>query len=553
MDSHLTTEFPILGEEFSRHSTTNVQNVSQATTSTALGSTVQFYDNDPVVGEYTYMYACATILSVCSLLSTIGNITVIVVVYRKPSLHTVTHLLIVNLATADLLSSVLCIPFDVAANYNGGAWLPGVVSCKVVRFLYSTFVSASIVTLSAIAIDRYYSVVYPLERKITLFKGKVMTIYIWVHAVVICMPNLFVFDVARMPGTDTDVCADVWGSQTQRGIYLVVYTTFTIFIPLVITCFAYCFVWRAFRFSQRRVNVIQILKRPRTATSTPYASKTEIKLLKMLFVMVSVFLLCWGPHVVVIFYLTFAPSIPIKQYAILTVAWVTRLNAVINPVIYAYLNKHFRQGFYDLLRTCPCKCAKTINFRVDVSAPPTDIRGYHRRDGARRSITSANRDDDQESRNIFIVSNFMETARPRESDVRKRRKESGAIQRRVTTSEVQVHTTEKQIDALESSRRRIPTARKTSLGLKGDIFITDTGKEPAKGGTLELKGNWTKGYGPRKRLLPPLGATPETLVETKKHKRKKKKKQVANETQSKSKTKENSNSGETTVTDSINS
>ncbi|XP_078000660.1 putative G-protein coupled receptor 176 [Glandiceps talaboti] len=513
--------------------TSNASNTSVSFTPEPV-ETEGFYNNVVLMKEYIYFYGSAVILCVCTILSVLGNVTVITVVYRKVSLQTVTHLLIVNLAFADLLSSLLCVPFDIAANFNQGSWLPGAVSCKVVRFLYSIFVSASIVTLSAIAIDRYYSVVYPLEKRMTLFKTKLMISYIWIHAVVICLPNLFVYEVTKIPKTDTLICIDIWKSRLQRRIYLILYATLTLFIPLTITCLAYCFVWRAFRLSQRRVNVIKSLKRPKTAMHMPYASKTEMKLLKMLFVMVSVFLLCWGPNVVVVFYLTFLPSVPITQYAILTVQWVTRLNAVLNPIIYGYLNKYFRQGFNDLLRTCPFTCVKALTLVVDISAPPTENKGLspRARDGTRqRDSVIRTGQGEYSPQNIFVVSKTYSERKPDDD----RRKKSSVLKpscRRITTSEVEVHTVEIPMKNITNNNLkknksvRLMTRKKATF--ESPIVSssgTESTTEAPHGKSLELPASWTKGYGHRKRLLPPLGMTPENLVEAvKKNKRKKKRK-----------------------------
>ncbi|XP_077865746.1 uncharacterized protein LOC100373023 [Saccoglossus kowalevskii] len=361
------------------------------------GNVFGYYENIIIATSRDYFQLCACILFLCTFLSTIGNVIVIAVVYRKPSLQTITHLLIVNLAMADLLSSFLCVPFDTVSNFHRGSWVVGVVSCKVIRFLYFTFVSVSIITLSAIAIDRYYSVVYPLEKKITSLKGKLMIVFIWVHSVLICLPCLFVYDVVKIPGTERSVCVDVWNARFQQKIYLGLWISFTVFIPLAITCLAYCFVWRAFRLSQRRV---------------------------------------------------FTTS-------------------------------------------------KTIHFRVDMSTvSPTDHRvvtlHLQRRDNAPPIPDNGD---------IFVVS--------------KNGIENKNINGLKKISVAEVHR--------EDVRTNVPCS--SSPGIP-----PPAGNEEASSGTnqdsLELKSNWMKGYGTRKRLLPPLGSTPETLVETNKKKRKGKKKRM---------------------------
>ncbi len=147
-------------------------------------------------------------------------------------------------------------------------------------------------------------------------------------------------------------CISSWSSTMAGQTYLVCYTTFTIFGPLVLTSVCYCMVWRAFRISQRRVNIMNTLKRPKTASYLPYASKTEIRLLKMLFFMVFCFIVLWTPYVVRWFLQCFKPDLILSEYFILTSQWFCRIQPVLDPVIYGYLNKQFRKSLCDMLRVC---------------------------------------------------------------------------------------------------------------------------------------------------------------------------------------------------------
>ncbi len=161
------------------------------------------------------------------------------------------------------------------------------------------------------------------------------------------------------------MCDEAWSSDTQAQVYLVCYTTLTMFAPLILTSTSYCFVWRAFRVSQRRVNVMNTLKRPKTASYLPYASKTEIRLLKMLFFMVFCFVVLWSPLVVHWFLKYFKTDLVLSEYLILTNEWFCRIEPVLDPIIYGYLNKQFRKSLRDMLRVCSqCSAYYSTNTHI---------------------------------------------------------------------------------------------------------------------------------------------------------------------------------------------
>ena len=70
---------------------------------------------------YTLAYAAVFFLAV------IGNILVICVVFSNRSMHNVTNYFIVNLAVADLLVGLLCLPITLVANLISGKRRPTVL------------------------------------------------------------------------------------------------------------------------------------------------------------------------------------------------------------------------------------------------------------------------------------------------------------------------------------------------------------------------------------------------------------------------------------------
>ena len=96
-----------------------------------LGYGVNFNSNDvnesgeevfyPLLKQPTHMVLVYSLAySLVSMAALVGNIMVMAVVVSKPSMHCVTHYFLFNLAVADLLVALFCVPVNLIANlYNG--------------------------------------------------------------------------------------------------------------------------------------------------------------------------------------------------------------------------------------------------------------------------------------------------------------------------------------------------------------------------------------------------------------------------------------------------
>jgi len=79
----------------------------------------------------------------------VGNSLVVIVVKCNPQMCSTTNLLIINLAIADLLFIIFCVPFT-AWDYAFPFWPFGNIWCKVVQYLIVVCAYASIYTVSKI-------------------------------------------------------------------------------------------------------------------------------------------------------------------------------------------------------------------------------------------------------------------------------------------------------------------------------------------------------------------------------------------------------------------
>lgn len=83
----------------------------------------------------------------------LGNLVVVVTLYRKSYLLTLSNKFVFSLTLSNFLLSVLVLPFVVTSAVRR-EWIFGVVWCHFSALLYLLISSASMLTLGVIAIDR---------------------------------------------------------------------------------------------------------------------------------------------------------------------------------------------------------------------------------------------------------------------------------------------------------------------------------------------------------------------------------------------------------------
>ena len=118
------------------------------------------------------------------LLSLFGNIFVLHFVRSNTKLHTMTHCLLVNLACAEILITVVNMSHlfktEVTGDDQAFGGVAGQVYCVGLMVVLNISVSSSILTLTAVAVERFCSIMFPFKRIISLKIVKSMMIGIWI-------------------------------------------------------------------------------------------------------------------------------------------------------------------------------------------------------------------------------------------------------------------------------------------------------------------------------------------------------------------------------------
>ena len=185
-----------------------------------------------------FFYTAATSLSVC------GNIVAIVVLSIGKRSKTDLRGFLINLAVADLIMAIFCMPFTFTMTMLG-SWIFSEPMCPIVLYMQTVSVTASVGTNMAIGVDRFFVVTFPLKSRITKSRIKVVIAAIWVLAVSLSSVQLAVGRAVAVPGDRID-CIEIWPepSHVWRRVYTFFILTLTYLMPLSILASTYGFLAR---------------------------------------------------------------------------------------------------------------------------------------------------------------------------------------------------------------------------------------------------------------------------------------------------------------------
>uniref|UniRef100_A0A8C8E006 G protein-coupled receptor 161b n=1 Tax=Oryzias sinensis TaxID=183150 RepID=A0A8C8E006_9TELE len=311
------------------------------------------------------LIALESVSIVCvTLLAGLGNLLIVVTLYRRPYLLTPSNKFVFSLTSSNLLLSLLVLPF-VAVSSAKREWMFGVVWCNFTALLFLLISSASMLTLGAIAVDRYYAVLYPMiyPMKITGNRAAVVIAYVWLHSLAGCLPPLFgwssfEFDCYKWS------CAVAWHREPSYTAFWVVWCVFP---PLFTILVCYGVIFRVARMKARKVHCGTVVvaqddgahgngrKNSSTSTSSNGSRRSlvyagsQCKAFVTILVVVGTFLVTWGPYVGAVCTEALWGRGSVSPGVETLVAWLSFCSAACHPLIYGLWNKTVRK---ELLGMC---------------------------------------------------------------------------------------------------------------------------------------------------------------------------------------------------------
>ncbi|GAB1604250.1 cholecystokinin receptor type A-like [Argonauta hians] len=362
-------------------------------------------------------------------LAVTGNGLVIVTLVQNKKMRTVTNVFLLNLSVSDLLLAIFCMPFTLIPALLKN-FIFGETLCVSIRYLQGVSVSVSCFTLVAISLERYFAICKPLHsRSWQTLSHAYMTITVcWVLAGVVTIPIGTYTRLRALPSLN--VCREFWTSKLAEKIYTISLDNILLLLPMAIMSVAYGKIvknlWEGIRLetqSQQECRngvenadeEAETMMNKMSASSNSLSSSakrnsgrqttgknkerveygrsvrqsnseksraSKIRVIRMLFVIVLEFFVCWSPLYVVQTWIVFdekganALLTPTSHSFIQLLAYVS---SCCNPITYCFMNNKFRQAFVAAFR-----CLHTVH----PSLTRRETRSVSAYSGSNRTINS---------------------------------------------------------------------------------------------------------------------------------------------------------------------
>ncbi|KAM3918952.1 5-hydroxytryptamine receptor 1D-like [Leptodactylus fuscus] len=336
-----------------------------------------------------------TLMIVMCVTAVTGNLLIIIITASTKHFHSVTSIFFINLAVSDFLVGVGVMPL-VATSVIYNRWVNHQYLCSYMGSAFIVYCTSSILTLAAIAVDRYRAIIDCLQysTRTTMKRAISTVIWIWTQAMFSGLPPFVGWGhVEYLPSMFS--CSVNWAHSPTYTSFIM---SFSFLVPSCTMVFCYIRIVQVARDHVRRIHNIEsqlqknakskvafmdkmspknadkIVSDPDTEESqnsihtshVPISGCSQCKKQDIfaiqtpgreyngtfrLFLVILIFFCCWVPYIIV----SILQSITVKGHhrrlppLLETIsAWLALLNSAINPLLYALLSKSFRRAFSSM-------------------------------------------------------------------------------------------------------------------------------------------------------------------------------------------------------------
>lgn len=295
-------------------------------------------------------YIIGSVILLVGLTGTMGNALVIYVFCRSRTLRSPSNLLVVNLAAADFLMSLTQSPVFFVASLHR-RWLFGELACELYAFCGALFGITSMMTLTAIAVDRCLAITRPLARLGGVSPRGVLVALagVWLYSLCWSLPPFFGWSAYVPEGLQTSCSWDYMSFTAAVRSYTILLFAFVFFVPLGLIAGCYFAIFRAVRRAGREVARLN-----RGEMNKAYERlRSEWHLAKVALGVILLFIVSWSPYSAVALTATAGYAHLLTPYMNSVPAIIAKASAIHNPIIYAITHPKYRAAigrYVPLLR-----------------------------------------------------------------------------------------------------------------------------------------------------------------------------------------------------------
>ncbi|VDN58948.1 unnamed protein product [Dracunculus medinensis] len=330
--------------------------------------------SDPRAHPKTSMTFSAYLTSVCYFIcfciAFVGNSTMFLILIRNQRVKVKrVHTLLLHMNIAHLVVTLIYMPKEIIHNITI-AWWGGDFLCRSCKFFdnFGNALAANI--LVCISLDRFYSIFSPLYTLNAKKTVRRMVIIAWIVSIVTSLPSAYFFRTSNHPCAKwytQCVSGDFVGALSSKVVfgYTIVNLIQVYILPLFFIVICYSLILYKISSKTKPSENCPRLRRSGDALLERARNRT----LKMTFVVVACFLLCWTPYATASF-IHFTLIIRKLIYAFAV------FNSAISPYLYGYFSFDIKKEFILLSNRStsrlvdahyqPAFCTEKVSFRYNL-------------------------------------------------------------------------------------------------------------------------------------------------------------------------------------------
>ncbi|XP_068763333.1 oxytocin receptor [Struthio camelus] len=318
-----------------------------------------------------------TVLCLILFLALTGNLCVLLAIHTTRQKHSRMYFFMKHLSIADLVVAIFqVLPqliWDITFRFYGPDFL-----CRLIKYLQVVGMFASTYMLLLMSLDRCLAICQPL-RSLHRRADRVSVLLTWLLCLLVSIPQIHIFSLRDVGNGVYDCWADFiqpWGPKA----YVTWITLMVYIIPVLMLSICYGLIsfkiWQNVKLKTAHGPNVSLSSTSHGGTafarvsSTRLISKAKIRTVKMTFIIVLAFIVCWTPFFFVQMWSVWDTNAPQEASPFIIAMLLASLNSCCNPWIYMLYTGHL---FHDLARRCLCCSARYLKAR-----PACDLAGSRR-------------------------------------------------------------------------------------------------------------------------------------------------------------------------------
>ena len=285
----------------------------------------------------------AVVLVAIMVFSFLGNVGMLIVFYRNDKLWNSTNILIVNLSLSGILVTLFCMPFSLTSVVLGRWPFNEGSLCKFNAFATSELLLTTILTHTVISLDKYFAVVKPFSRAMTVERTLKIIFSVWCIAAV--MTILPFFNIGKYAYNHTTLVCGVGFPDPHRiadRIYLMILAGIGFVVPNIIMGHAYIQVFIAVQRHTKRLL--------QSSVTSFDVLKLQKRMIRTVVLSLVCFLLCWSPFCTLCVLAVIVKTPQDVPFGLgLSAYWCGYLYSALNPLIICSMSQRFHDGLLELI------------------------------------------------------------------------------------------------------------------------------------------------------------------------------------------------------------